>query len=111
MAITYEWDINTLEVIPSSASLDNVVKIVHWNYIGSTGSFTRGKEGRCDLLITLGSVASADFVAYDSLTKPLVVGWVTASLGDVYTGSIEDRLSSSLDDDMEPPVVSKVIPW
>ncbi|SVB98347.1 uncharacterized protein METZ01_LOCUS251201, partial [marine metagenome] len=41
----------------------------------------------------------------------LVVGWVTASLGDVYTGSLEDRLSSSLDDDMEPPVVSKVVPW
>ena len=111
MAITYEWDINGLEVMPSSASLSDVVHTIVWSYSASTGSFSQESRGSINPLSALGSVASSDFVAYNSLTKPLVVGWVTASLGDVYTGSLEDRMSAAIANDMEPPIISKDIPW
>ncbi len=101
MAITYNWNFDPLEVEYSSASLDNVVTTVHWQYhaetegtssLGVSGSFVEGSIGT----VGLGPVASADFVAYASLTEDLVKGWVTASLGEEELTRIHEGVSGSL---------------
>jgi hypothetical protein len=107
MAITYDWNFDPLEVTYSSASLANVVSIVHWQYtaetagtssLGVSGSF----YGRSIGTVSLDPVASADFVAYASLTEDLVEGWVTGSLGDDQVASINSSLSNSLADQLNP---------
>ena len=107
MAITYDWNFDPLEVTYSSASLDNVVSVVHWQYtaetegtssLGVSGSF----QGRSIGTVTLDPVASADFVAYASLTEDLVEGWVTASLGDDEVTNIQASVSNSLADQLNP---------
>ena len=107
MAITYDWNFDPLEVTYSSASLDNVVTTVHWQYtantegtssLGVSGSFS----GRSIGTVSLDPVASADFVAYASLTEDLVEGWVTASLGEDEVTNIHASVSNSLADQLTP---------
>ena len=117
MAISYSWEFDTLGVQHASNSLDNVVTEIHWQYSGTTGSY---KQIQNDVT-AIGSVAPADFVAYESLTKDIVTGWTTASLGDEYVTALETSISSSLSDIINPalgpePVVpstvgDKVTPW
>ena len=107
MAITYDWNFDPLEVTYSSASLDNVVTTVHWQYtadtegtssLGASGSF----QGRSIGTVSLDPVASADFVAYVSLTEDLVEGWVTGSLGDDQVTEIHASVSNSLANQLNP---------
>ena len=107
MAITYAWHFDPLEVTYSSARLDNVVSVVHWQYhaetegtssLGVSGSF----YGRSIGTVSLDPVASADFVAYASLTEDLVEGWVTGSLGDDQVASIHASVSNSLANQLNP---------
>ena len=116
MAFSYRWNFHPLEVTYSSASLANVVKIVHWQYhaetegtssLGVSGSFGASNIG----VVTTEPVASADFVAYASLTEAIVTGWVTASLGDQRVTLLQNRMSSSLALDLNPPEGPKDVPW
>ena len=116
MALTYRWNFDPLEVTYSSASLDNVVKIVHWQYyaetegtssLGVSGSFTAASIGT----ETLSPVASADFTAYESLTEAQVTAWVTASMGDERVTEIQTGVSNSLVDQLAPPMGTKQHPW
>ena len=122
MAITYDWNFDPLEVTYSSASLDNVVTTVHWQYhaetegtssLGVSGSFIERSIGT----VGLGPVASADFVAYASLTEDLVKGWVTASISTGHpdkTQTVSDlqyNISSSISQQLDPPLGNKEKPW
>ena len=116
MAITYNWNFDPLEVEYASASLANVVNTVHWQYtatsegtssLGVSGSF----QGRNIGTVALDPVASSDFVAYASLTKAMVTGWVTASLGDDRVAEIQTNVSNSLAQQLTPPAGPKVAPW
>ena len=116
MAITYNWNFDPLEVTYSSASLANVVNIVHWQYrgeieatssLGVSGSFTAQNIGT----VGLDSIASADFVAYDELTEAIVTGWVTGSLGDEKVTQIQTSVSRSLETQLNPTKGGKSTPW
>ena len=116
MAITYDWNFDPLEVTYSSASLDNVVTNVHWQYqaetegtssLGVSGSFV----GRSIGTVSLDPVASADFVAYASLTEDLVTGWVTASMGEEAVTQMHEGVSGSLVSQLTPARGTKVSPW
>ena len=107
MAFTYRWNFDPLEVTYSSASLDNVVGTVHWQFYGTTeGTSSLGKSGSFQGsnigTVNTTSVASADFVAYGSLTEAIVEGWVTASLGDDEVATIKASVSNSLADQLAP---------
>ena len=116
MAFTYRWNFDPLEVTYSSASLANVVNVVHWQYyaetegtssLGVSGSFTSSNIGT----ETLSSVASADFVAYGDLTEAIVTGWVTGSMGDDRVTEIQTNVSKSLAAQLNPPTGTKDQPW
>ena len=66
--------------------------------LGVSGSF----QGRQIGTVSTEPVASADFVAYASLTKDIVTGWVTASLGDDRVTEMRADVSNSLADQLAP---------
>ena len=121
MAITFDWNINDIRVRYSSASLSNIVTTIGWIYrgvaegtssLGVSGSFNSGDSGTLGLDIDgNASVAPADFVAYESLTRDLVLGWVTASLGDTFVTNLQGRLSGSITEQLNPADGSKDNPW
>ena len=107
MAFSYRWNFHPLEVTYSSASLANVVNIVHWQYyaetegtssLGVSGSFIASNIGT----EALSPVASADFTAYGDLTEAVVEGWVTGSLGDDRVADISASVSRSLESQINP---------
>ncbi len=116
MAITYTWNFDSLDVHYSSASLANVVRIVHWRLqgeaegtssLGVSGSFYGNYLGSAHL----DPVPSSDFVAYNSLTKDVVEGWVTASLGDDMVAQVTASVSESVAKQLNPPTGPKTPPW
>ena len=117
MAFTYTWNFDPLEVTYSSASLANVVTTVHWQYqaetegtssLGVSGSFVERSIGT----VGLDPVASADFVAYASLTEDLVKGWVTASMGEEQVTQVHEGVSSSLMVQLNPATGTNLDrPW
>ena len=117
MAFTYTWNFDPLEVTYSSASLDNVVNIVHWQYhaetegtssLGVSGSFVARNIGT----VGLDPVASADFVAYASLTEAIVEGWVTASMGEDEVTQLREGVSGSLVTQLNPTTGTNLgRPW
>ena len=120
MAFTYRWNFDPLEVEYSSASLANVVSVVHWQYhaetvgtssLGVSGSFEGINIGK----LRLDPVASADFTAYESLTEAKVLGWVTSSLidqqGDGYLETMQTKISGSIAEQLHPVEGSKLKPW
>ena len=116
MAFTYIWNFDPLEVTYSSASLDNVVTTVHWQYqaetegtssLGVSGSFVERSIGT----VGLDPVASADFVAYASLTEDLVTGWVTASMGEEGITNMHEGVSSSVASQLNPTTGTQAKPW
>ena len=117
MAFSYRWNFDPLEVTYSSASLANVVSIVHWQYyaetegtssLGVSGSFTAASIGT----ETLSPVASADFTAYESLTEAQVTAWVTASMGDERVTELQTGVSKSLVDQLNPTSGTNLAnPW
>ena len=118
MAITYSWTFDRINVEHSSASLANVANAVHWQYAGTiegtsslgvSGSFFESQVG----VSFLGKVASADFVAYESLTEDLVTGWVTASLSSSGqpVSDLQYNISSSISRLLNPDTGNKSVPW
>ena len=117
MAITYSWEILDLRVQYSSNSLANVVNAVAWQYNGESGSGASEPEyhSHVNNMVWLGSVPSADFVAYESLTEAKVLGWVTSSLfaehGDDYIETMQTKISGSIAEQLHPVEGSKLKPW
>ena len=121
MAITFDWNINDIRVRYSSASLSNIVTTIGWIYrgvaegtssLGVSGSFNSGVSGTLGLDIDgNASVAPADFVAYESLTEDVVTGWVTASLGDQQVTIMQNSISGSITEQLNPVSGRKNNTW
>ena len=113
MAITYSWELLDLRVQYNSNSLANVVNAVEWQYTGESGSgeYHSGVNN----IAWIGSVAPADFIAYESLTEAKVLGWVTSSLfaehGDDYIETMQTKISGSIAEALHPVEGSKLKPW
>ena len=109
MAINYSWDFPNIEVQYTSNSLADVVTELRWQYTGEIGGgeYHDSKVG----ILKVGPVAAASFVAYESLTKELVTGWVTASLGDIKITELETEISGSIFNMMNPSAGGKSAPW
>ena len=76
MAITYTWKFPQLICYPTKDSKTNVVFNVEWRYTGTEGEYRYVEYGTAP--IPTDDLSS--FVAYDSLTKADVEGWMTTAL-------------------------------
>ena len=109
MAITYTWDIDTLETKTEGARSDVVVQ-TRWTKTGTDSSdSTTGKfSGATPFTAT--DVADGDFVAYASLTKAKVLEWIQAQV----VGSYEEHVNAQITKEIENkqnPQAEKDMPW
>jgi hypothetical protein len=106
--MTTNWTIHQLE----RKSDDGFVVNVHWRY-SMTDTDQAGKNYYADTY----SVASytqdpeaESYVPYEELTKDIVVGWVTASLGEERMLKIEQSLTDQIAAQKNPPILTG-LPW
>lgn len=80
MTISYEWKIQQLEVAPTHQTLSNVIRAVHWRYVGTDGEGEDALVAEQFGLQPLNDPDPANFTAFESVTAEMVTDWVTALL-------------------------------
>ena len=108
MAITYNWIISAMDVVPKEGELVNVVSVVHWRRSGT--EVVDGKTYTAEVYSTYNcpSPSSTDFTAYPDLTQAQVESWLNAGL-DV--ASIDQNIATQIEQQINPPVVTPQLPW
>ena len=104
MAITYTWKYPQLTCYSTKDSKTNVVFNVEWRYTGTEGEYRYVEYGTAP--IPTDDLSS--FIAYDSLTKADVEGWMTTAL-DI--DAIKSKISAAIDKQKNPTEISKDPPW
>lgn len=104
MAITYNWIIEALDVVPKEGELVNVVSVVHWRRKGVDGDYSAEVYST----YSCPSPSSTDFTAYPDLTQAQVEGWLNAGL-DVT--SIDANIATQIEQQINPPVITPKLPW
>lgn len=107
MAITITWKIDNLECQVHEGEFENVVYMIHWRVYASEGDANTSVYGSCVVSFT----PSENFIPYEELTEEQVLSWTFASLGEEGKLSAEQSAISSLENILEPKVISKPLPW
>ena len=107
--ITYSWEFNPLECVPSANGITNVVKTVHWRYHGTDGTVNTSVYGS----VGLESPDPDDYIQYANLTMNTVTEWVVSALAQSNTTveSLQNSINTQITDIINPPIVSNIPPW
>jgi len=98
------WSVYQLDTAPTLDSLVDVVITVHYGRTAVEGEYTAYSYG------TMGCAtpSETDFTAYPDLTFEQVCSWLDAGFD---TASIDAGLQQDIDNQINPPVVVKHLPW
>jgi len=94
------WTISNLE----RNVADGGVTVAHWRVTEVDGDFSASSYGTCGFTP---DASADDFVAYDSLTKEVVMGWVHA---EVDKDATEAALTANIEA-QKNPVSADGMPW
>ena len=106
--MTTEWIIERLDAYPEHQGETDVVCTVYWR--ANTTEEIDGKSFFATAYGTVGVTIDPEdpFTPYDQLTKEQVLEWVWAS---VDKESAEASLASQIEEQKNPKVISKPLPW
>ena len=98
------WSVYQLDTAPTLDSLVDVVITVHYGRTAVDGEYTAYSYG------TMGCAtpSETDFTAYPDLTFEQVCSWLENGLD---TESIDAGLVASIENQINPPMVVKHLPW
>ena len=99
-----EWIIERLDSYPEHEGEQDVVCTVYWRANDQDGDYFATAYG------TVGVTLNAEdpFIPYAELTKEQVLEWVWAS---VDKAAAEASLAQQIEEQKNPKVVSKQLPW
>ena len=104
MAITYTWDVKTMDTAVSEDGLSDVVKIIHWRYTAQEETYFATVYGT----IGVDAPNPDQFTPFDSLTEEQVISWVESKLD---MNEIKSSLEKQIDNQKAPPIVTKQGNW
>jgi len=112
MAISYEWNVNTVDVYPSEEGHSNVIYNVHWR-LNATDTEVDA-EGNPYVASVYGtqSLDTSDlsnFTDFDSVTSSQVQGWVEAAMGEEAVQGLKDGLDAQIAALITPSSVTKTL--
>lgn len=109
--ISYKWKIAQLDCAVSEDGLSNVVKAVHWQYIGTDTDVDTGVEtsGVIIGVTPLASPSSGSFTSYEDLTLETVSGWLE-SHDKINVDDMQLRIQNQISEKLTPTMVSLGLP-
>ena len=112
MAITYTWNVNTVDVYPSEGGESNVIYNVHWR-LNATDTEVDA-EGNPYVASVYGtqSLDTSDlsnFTNFESVTSSQVQGWVESAMGAEEVQSLKDGLDANIAGQITPTSISKTL--
>ena len=113
MAISYEWDVKTVDTYPTKDSKSDVVHNVHWRLI-ATDDTNNDADGEPQTATVYGSQALdtsdlSSFTEFADLTASDVQGWVETALTADTVNDMKDSLDSTIEKLVTPTSVQKTI--
>ena len=113
MAISYEWNVSTVDTYPTKDSKSDVVHNVHWR-LKATDDANNDAEGNPQTAEVYGSQTLdisdlSNFTAFADLTASDVQGWVEAALGSEKVIEMKASLDSQIAEKVTPTSVTKTI--
>ena len=113
MAISYEWNVSTVDTYPTKDSKSDVVHNVHWR-LTATDDTNKDSDGNNWTAEIYGSQAVdtsdlSSFTAFADLTASDVQGWVEAALGADKVTEMKAGLDAQIAEKITPTSVTKTI--
>ena len=113
MAISYTWDVSTVDTYPTKDSKSDVVHSVHWKLKATddTNKDSNGNNWSTSIYGTQAVDTSdlSSFIAFADLTVSDVKGWVEAALGADEVTEMKARLDATIAKLITPTSVTKTI--
>ena len=112
MAISYNWDVNTVDVYPSDEGQTNVIYNVHWRLNATdTQVDAEGNPYTASVYGTqvLDTSDLSGFIDFDSVTAAEVQGWVESAMGEEEVQSLKDGLDSNIAGQINPTSETKTL--
>ena len=113
MAVSYTWNVSTVDTYPTKDSKSDVVHNVHWR-LTATDDTNKDSEGNNWTADVYGSQAVdtsdlSSFTAFADLTASDVQGWVEAALGADKVTEMKAGLDANIAKKITPTSVTKTI--
>ena len=113
MAISYSWNVSTVDTYPTHNSESDVVYNVHWR-LTATDDANNDADGNPQTASVYGSQAVdtsdlSSFTAFADLTASDVQGWVEAALGADEVTQMKANLDANIAAKITPTSVTKTI--
>ena len=113
MAISYSWNVSTVDTYPSHNSQSDVVYNVHWR-LKATDDANNDAEGNPQTAVFYGSQTLdisdlSSFTAFADLTASDVQGWVESALGADKVTEMKASLDAQIAEKVTPTSVTKTI--
>ena len=113
MAISYTWNVSTVDTYPTKDSKSDVVHNVHWR-LTATDDANNDADGNPQAASVYGSQPLdvsdlSSFTAFADLTASDVQGWVEAALGADEVTAMKASLDATIAKLVTPTSVTKTI--
>ena len=113
MAISYSWNVSTVDTYPTHNSQSDVVYNVHWR-LTATDDTNKDSDGNNWTADVYGSQAVdtsdlSSFTAFADLTASNVQGWVETALGADKVTEMKASLDANIAAKITPTSVTKTI--
>ena len=113
MAISYSWNVSTVDTYPTHNSQSDVVYNVHWR-LTATDDANNDADGNPQTADVYGSQAVdtsdlSSFTAFADLTASDVQGWVESALGADKVTEMKASLDAQIAEKVTPTSVTKTI--
>ena len=112
MAISYEWNVNTVDVYPTDGDYTDVIYNVHWRLNAiDTQVDAKGNPYTASVYGTqvLDTSDLSDFTDFDSVTSSQVQGWVETAIGEEEVQSLKDNLDANIAGQINPTSETKTL--
>ena len=110
MAISYNWDVSTVDVYPIDEGYTDVIYNVHWRLNAvDTQVDAEGDPYIADVYGTqvLDTSDLSGFIDFDSVTSAEVQGWVESAMGEEQVQSLKDGLDANIAAQITPTSETK----
>lgn len=108
MAIIYELSIKKIDAAPTEGDLQDVVKILHWMYMGKETIDGEDYYGDAIGAVEINAPNSDSFTPFADLTEEQVTDWVESKLDLV---KIKADVDSQIEAQKNQSTVVKSNPW
>lgn len=108
---TYTWKIAAMDAYTKQGDYTDVVYTIHWRYNAVDQSASYSAEVYGAQSVAPYNPESGSFVPFDDLSKDVVVGWLTGSMGEDRVIELRSVLDNQINEQKNPKTIVLSPPW